>query len=516
MPSNVLIITGSREPPVAAWLTAPELGGLVELLPLGPLEAGEAAHLLAELGVPAGSVESLNRVTRGHPLAIRLAARTALERPDLGMEDVATSRVVEELSRLYLEDVPDPLTRRVLEASSVVRRVTTTLLAAMLPDVPAGEAMDHLRALPFVEVRRDGLILHEAVQDALAKLLQATDPVRHRLYRRQAWHALRDEVRDVGPDELWRYTADMLYLIENPVVREAFFPSGAQPLAVEPAVAADLSSIELIAARHDGAASRELMRAWWKAEPEAFSVVRDRDGAVTGFFLLLDHRAMLSGAVPEDPVVAGWRRHLGTSPPPSGQLVLGFRRWLDLDHGELPCSSQAASWLDVKRTYMELRPQLRRIYTVVEKPEVYLPVVTKLGFRPVGPVDGVADVGGRTFISVVLDFGPASVDGWLAGLVAAELGLAPDVVVDAAAREVQLGGKRLQLTALEFGVLSCLQEHEGRAVSRATLLEAVWGYSEDIGSNVVDVVVRRLRQKLGDGAAVVETIRGSGYRLSLR
>ncbi|MGH2455719.1 MAG: winged helix-turn-helix domain-containing protein [Candidatus Limnocylindria bacterium] len=516
LPTSVLLVTGSREPPVAAWLTAPELSGEVTLLPLGPLEPSAATLLLEQLGVSPGQAEELNRVTRGHPLAIRLAAKTAAERPELTMADVAANRVVEELSRLYLADVPDRVTRRVLEAASVVRRVTASLIGAMLADVQPSDALERLQALPFVEVRRDGLSLHEAVQGALADLLEATDPVRHREYRRKAWRELRHEVRDVGAEELWRYTADMLYLIENPVVREAFFPSGAQPLAVEPAAGGDLSSIELIAARHDGEASRAVMRAWWEAVPEAFSVARDRDGAVAGFSILLDHRAMSGRGVEDDPVVAGWRRHLRASPPPHGQQVLGFRRWLDAEHGELPCGSQAASWLDVKRTYMQLRPHLRRIYTVVERPGVYLPVVTRLGFRPVGPIDGVAEVGGRTFTSVVLDFGPASVDGWLAGLVAAELGLAPDVVIDSDAREVQLAGRRLQLTRLEFGVISCLQQHEGRAVSRASLLEQVWGYEGDIGSNVVDVVVRRLRQKLGDQGSVIETIRGSGYRLSIQ
>jgi hypothetical protein len=210
--------------------------------------------------------------------------------------------------------------------------------------------------------------------------------------------------------------------------------------------------------------------------------------------------------------VAGWRRHLAASPLPSGQLVLGFRRWLDVEHGELPCASQAAAWLDVKRTYMELRPKLRRIYTVVEKPEVYLPVVTRLGFRPVGPEDGVAGVGDRMFTSVVLDFGPSSVDGWLAGLVAAELGLDADVVVDADAREAYLDGTRLALTDLESRLLASLQQRRGKAVSRATLLDEVWGYEDDYSSNVVDVVVRRLRQKLGERAAALETVRGVGYR----
>jgi DNA-binding response OmpR family regulator len=104
------------------------------------------------------------------------------------------------------------------------------------------------------------------------------------------------------------------------------------------------------------------------------------------------------------------------------------------------------------------------------------------------------------------------VDGWLAGLVAAELGLDTDVVVDADTHEAYLDGTRVELTDLESRLLASLQQRRGKAVSRATLLDEVWGYEDDYSSNVVDVVVRRLRQKLGERSAMLETVRGVGYR----
>ena len=58
-----------------------------------------------------------------------------------------------------------------------------------------------------------------------------------------------------------------------------------------------------------------------------------------------------------------------------------------------------------------------------------------------------------------------------------------------------------------------LSAHPGRTVSRADLIEGVWGTTYTGGSNVVDVVVRSLRQKLGPIATRVETARGIGYRL---
>ena len=70
----------------------------------------------------------------------------------------------------------------------------------------------------------------------------------------------------------------------------------------------------------------------------------------------------------------------------------------------------------------------------------------------------------------------------------------------------------LPLTPLEFGVLQSLLQRKGKAVSRATLIEEVWGQAYVGGSNVIDVVVRSLRKKLGRKAAALETVRGVGYR----
>jgi hypothetical protein len=506
LPDAARVICSGREPPLAAWLTAPELDGVVSIVPLGPLADDDAERLLQDLGVTERSAERVNRVVRGHPLAIRLAAATLRDGDEPALEDVAAQGAVDALARLYLADVDLP-TRASLEAASVVRRVTRSLMDAMLGE---GGAVEHLASLPFVEPRADGLVVHDAVRSAVAAALRGTDPERYRTYRRAAWRQLREEVRQASEAELWRYTADMLFIIENPIVREAFFPSAMQPLAVESARPEDAPAIERIAGRHEGTVETHLLAAWWAAAPEAFSVVRDREGVVTAFFLLLDNATMLPPAV-EDSVVRQWIEHLRTERIPHGDPVLGLRRWLDADHGESPCASQAACWLDVKRTYMALRPDLRRIYVTVEDVPTYWPAVEKLGFRPVAET-GIA-LDGTTYTSVFLDFGPGSVDGWLGGLVADELGLESRLALDETAREVVVEGSRISLTPLEFGVLQRLERARGRAVTRRELLEAVWETSFMGGSNVVDAVVHALREKLGPHGDAVETVRGVGYRL---
>ena len=79
--------------------------------------------------------------------------------------------------------------------------------------------------------------------------------------------------------------------------------------------------------------------------------------------------------------------------------------------------------------------------------------------------------------------------------------------------EVSLEGNPLNLTVREFDLLSFLMRSPGVVFNRETLLQRVWGWDFDGGSRTVDVHVQTLRQKLGDHAELIETVRGVGYRL---
>ena len=79
--------------------------------------------------------------------------------------------------------------------------------------------------------------------------------------------------------------------------------------------------------------------------------------------------------------------------------------------------------------------------------------------------------------------------------------------------EVSLDGKPVNLTLREFDLLVFLMRSPGVVFNRETLLQRVWGWDFDGGSRTVDVHVQTLRQKLGDHAGLIETVRGVGYRL---
>lgn len=507
---NTRLVVAGRDAPVAIWYAAPGWSELVLSVRLGSLADGEAEELLARSGLDAGYALRINRLARGHPLFLELAAAAVRARPDVELEDIALQAILEELTGLYLDGLDDQ-TREAVDAVAVVRRVTLSLLEAMLPERAPQDVFERVRALPFVQLGHDGLVVHDTIREAVARALRGSDPVAHRRYRAAAWRKLRSELPTVPPAGLWRHTADMLYLIDQPVVREAFFPTGERMYSVEQATPADAPAVEAIVRRHEPAAAAGHLLSWWGEAREGFSVVRDAEGVVVGMSLLFEPDRVSYGAIEADPVARSWRDHLRRDPVPRGQRVLFSRRWLSAREGELPSGVQAAGWLDIKRVYMELRPELRRIYATVRDLATYAPILTPLGFAPLADAVQLDDV---TYHSAVLDFGPSSVDGWLATLAARELLIEEDSILDPVERQLVLDGRRVDLTRLEFDVLNYLLQREGKVVERIALLRDVWGFTY-VGSNVVEAVIRSLRKKLGARAAMIETVRSLGYRLRL-
>jgi DNA-binding response OmpR family regulator len=87
-----------------------------------------------------------------------------------------------------------------------------------------------------------------------------------------------------------------------------------------------------------------------------------------------------------------------------------------------------------------------------------------------------------------------------------------ELEIDVPRHSVMISGNPLVLTATEFKLLELLARRRGRVQTRDRLLQDVWGYDNPIESRTVDTHMRRLREKLGETARFLETIRGVGYR----
>ncbi|MGH7902737.1 MAG: response regulator transcription factor [Candidatus Dormibacteraceae bacterium] len=93
---------------------------------------------------------------------------------------------------------------------------------------------------------------------------------------------------------------------------------------------------------------------------------------------------------------------------------------------------------------------------------------------------------------------------------------AGELLLDPTRREARLAGRPLQLTDQEFRLLELFMRHPGQVLTRERILERIWGYAADPRSNVVDIYIHYLRDKLGRerGQAMIRTVRSVGYMLN--
>ncbi len=509
LPNSTRLFLAAREAPVPGWRLDPQCNVLLRTLALKTLDRESAERLLARFGFDGARAHAVNQVTAGHPLALVLTGGKL--RDCSGTVADALVDVNAHLAQVYLNSIEKKDLRQTVEAASVVRRVTTPMLAALLPGITATEAFENLRQLPFVEVVQDGLHIHDAVRAAVASALELSDPPRFRRYQRAAWRYIKSEARRCSPGDMWRHTADMIFLMRNPVIREAFFPSASTDFSVNRVQAADCEAVIAIAKRYEPESTVSLLRNWLAKDRSSFYAVRDRQNRIVGFHWSYDPVRMDYALIERDPLARGWwARHSGNRDAKT-KRALFIRRWLSADHGEAPSDVQAAAWLDIKRMYMEMRPALRWVYLPLVDPAPYGPAATQLGFTL--PDDGKVGIEGKLYHTAILDMGPESFDGWISRLLEAEIGQAGADVLDERSRQFTLGSATIQLSALEFGVMRQLYSRDGLPVERDELLAEVWGENFDGQSNVVDAVIREIRRKLGPQADVIRTVRGIGYSL---
>ena len=88
-----------------------------------------------------------------------------------------------------------------------------------------------------------------------------------------------------------------------------------------------------------------------------------------------------------------------------------------------------------------------------------------------------------------------------------------EITLDPERHRVGAAGREVALTFKEFSLLQFLMENSGRVLTRDRILETVWGYDFEGETRTVDMHIKTLRQKLGEAGALIETVRGVGYRM---
>ncbi len=518
LPTSARFIILGRSLATAPWIAAPGWADHVLSLRLGPLPEADVAAFLAKRGFTEVVQDRIASLSRGNPLALQLCTASLADKPDALSGDLELNQVIDYLALMCVNEIADPVLKEAIEAMSLVRRVTRPVLEAVLPDHSAENILADLRQLSFVEAAADGLVFHDAFRVAIESRVAAMDPVRTRKLKRAAWQSMRDQLVVAGAADTWRHTADLLFLLQRPVLREAFFPSGAT-LPVERARPADREPILEIARLHQGDSGADILSEWWNAAAHLFSVVRGGAGEVVGLYVMARHQDVPPSLAECDPLLAVWLSYVqahvqaGASDPLRPYLFI--RCLLSRAAGERQNPEWAACVLDAKRAYLE-NPRAVAVFTAIQESASVPQAVLDLGFEFEASL--TVSIGESRIHTAVLLFGPEGPMHWILEFVGRDLAplpvdaFKPQVELDVSRRQLAIrDGGRFHLTKLEFELMSYLSQRPASVVTRDELLREVWKQPFG-GSNVVDVVIRGLRRKLGDNAWVISTVKGHGYQ----
>ena len=507
LPAGLRFVLAGAAPPPPAW--AIEYGPHFLGLRLAPLPRAESDAAVAGAGLPPDVAERIWRLSRGHPLGLRMAIHAAQAGPRGAARDAGA------LADTILDAVGDGALRRAVEACAIVRRANRALLSAILERPIPLSLVAAVEALPFASRDAEGLSIAEPVRRALVDWISGVEPERYQRWRKIAADWIVTRLHAEGRSGRWRHMADLLHLLEQPALRDAFFPPEAEAPPVEPARPEDFEQIFAITERREGAAARACVEAWARRLPHRFSVARGPEGEVLAFTLFARQDDPHVGMDALDPLFAAWQAHLAANPPAdsvadpqAGGEVL-FIRQVAAGTDDASPAGRTACILDLKRHYIE-RPGLARIYSAAFAADRGL--MHRLGFRP---LEYMALADSET---MVLDVPGGDMIGWVLALIDAVPGGAATAIAQAGdlafardRREIVVEGRAVELTPLEARVLGELIDRAPAVVRREDMIERIWRRVY-VGSNVVDTVVRTLRKKLGPRRHYIQTIPKAGYR----
>ena len=161
-----------------------------------------------------------------------------------------------------------------------------------------------------------------------------------------------------------------------------------------------------------------------------------------------------------------------------------------------------------------IRPMIFVIFAADCMATAFLPMMASELAVPVGGISqemmSAIPISTEVFVTAVFSF--------LGGFLVEKYGFRPVLVagsicVGERAHTVHVGENEVQLTLKEYQLLCLLMKNRGAVLTRDVLLENIWGYGNESETRTVDVHIRTLRQKLGPGGSMIETVRGVGYRM---
>ncbi len=220
-----------------------------------------------------------------------------------------------------------------MDVCAVARVTSEWLLVELLGPDEGRDAFQWLRGQSFIESSPQGVFPHDLVREVLFADARWRDEEGLRRLSRRIYSILHAHIGQTSGPERQRLQLDALYVTRTKPTNVAFFDWHAlDGVRVEPADPDDAGWIGDLADRHEGPASADLARAWWRSQPEAFHVFRGADDARFGFLALLNIAEADPSMTARDPAIraaiALVERH---GPIRRGEGIVYLRWWMHAD-----------------------------------------------------------------------------------------------------------------------------------------------------------------------------------------
>jgi hypothetical protein len=291
--------------------------------------------------------------THGHALALSLVADVYDQGPDTRFRPEDAPDIIQTLLDQLVQQVPSPLHRAALEASSLVRLMTESLLATLLKQEDTHDLFEWLRGLSFMETEKRGLFPHDLAREALAADVRWRNPDRFaELHARaRAYYIARINAAS-GQEQRW-IISDLVYLHrDNPSVRPFFLWQQSGAVFTDAFRSDDIEALAEMVERHEGQESAALAVHWFSRQPHNVSVLRGASGDPVGFLA----RVTLEATSPEDrqldPGVEAVMSVLSRKPLRSGETATFFRFWMALEDYQSVSPEQSRLFLNMVQDYL--------------------------------------------------------------------------------------------------------------------------------------------------------------------
>ncbi|MDQ2682276.1 MAG: hypothetical protein M3Y37_01995 [Chloroflexota bacterium] len=413
LPGNLRIVIAGREPVPLRWRADPGWGSLIHQHRLENFERAEAETYLTVSGVSADQHESILAYTRGHPLALSLAADCQIADPGAGQFTLVDHPdVVGAILERLVQQIDDEARRDALVVLALARTVNEALLAAIVGQEGAPAVFQWLRSLSFVAADRHGLFAHDLAREVLETDAIWRDPSRRARVSHALILALEQRLMDTATQDQTQVWMDLIYACRgNRDFASVFDYSHVANLRIVTAPAELIPQFVEAIRRFRGPDSAALLEKWSRERPDAVLAFLDDNDRAVGFQMHIRLSAEELAAVDHDPVIRSIRDHVARGRPLQPHESIWISRFMaDLEAYQAPSRSLNLTAVSCSIQWTT-DPNLAWNFICVDDPAPFVPHFSTIHMWRFPELDVAMD--GRSFGIFGHDWHAETVAEWL-------------------------------------------------------------------------------------------------------